>query len=94
MMSGTLNKLQVPTHILEKALQNPAKSVQCTLKTTGISACLFFNLPSEVAYSYVGEALCYKPNAENLMRSVDFSTYLILQPYYCHWAESAPNRNE
>jgi hypothetical protein len=66
--SGTspakFSKLQVPTDISEKALQNPDNSAQLlhntpmgTRETAGISAFLYCF--SQVAY--MAEALCYKP---------------------------------
>jgi hypothetical protein len=68
-MSGTsqatFNKLQVPTDISEKTLQNPINSAQLSMsKNTRIETreswhfCIFlYTLPSEVAY--MAEALCY-----------------------------------
>jgi hypothetical protein len=57
-MIGTFNNLQVPTDISES-------SQRCTVYTQmGAGRQLeflhFLYLPSEVAYLYVAEALCYK----------------------------------
>jgi hypothetical protein len=67
----TFNKLQVPTDISEKALQNPVNSAQLSISKntpTGTREswhfCIFlYPLPSEVAY--MAEALCYRQKGSN-----------------------------
>jgi hypothetical protein len=71
MMSGTsqatFNKLQLPTDISEKALQNPVNSAQLPnvqKHSNGdqgeLAILLFFLYPLTSEVAYLAEALCYK----------------------------------
>jgi hypothetical protein len=63
---ATFNKLQVPTNISEKALQNPVNSAELFNVQKHLDGkqgdswmlCILLYLPSEAAY--MDEALCYK----------------------------------